>query len=245
MRLVSLYLPLSSTSDLKDSDWTEEDPARGTIPYYLRCIGARRGAAQLYLEAGLLHLEGAASTLLSASYSSLSSIRMPLQSQIGEGGTAAWKRDREAAAKYFERARALQPDLDIPSLPIEFGTLIPPVDNQELEIPSLDLAATSTPEHYQSGPESESLGNDDAGDSGAEYEDNAPTIRRRRRKTEVDNFVNAAAASKTETSSSLEEMEDQWYLYIPSLVGAGTALLVLGVVGVLSISNWSRRSQSS
>ena len=54
MRLVSLYLPLSLTSDLPDSEWSEEDPTRGTLAYFLRCIGGRRGVAQLYLEAGLL-----------------------------------------------------------------------------------------------------------------------------------------------------------------------------------------------
>lgn len=226
MRLVSLYLPLSATSDLTDADWAVEDPARGTVHYYLRCIGGSQGAAQLYLEAGLLHLEGAASTLLSASYSSLSSIRMPLQSQIGEGGTEAWKRDREAAAKYFERARTLQPDLDIPSLPVE-GAI--PVDNHELEIPSLDLTATSTPESYPSGPESNT-------DSGAEYD--VPTVRRRRKKTSEVEIV-------VPTKAEVDDMEDQWYLYVPGIVGAGTALLVLGVVGVLSLSNWSRRSQSS
>lgn len=215
MRLVSLYLPLNSTADLEDTEFTEEDPARGTTEYYLRCIGGSRGVAQLYLEAGLLHLEGAATTLLSASYSSLSSIRMPLQSQIGEGGTEAWKRDREAASKYFERARALQPDLDIPSLSAEGATHV------ELEIPSLDLAATSTPESVQTDPE---------------YD--VPTIRRRQKKRAEMEIVNA---SKTD----LEEMDDTWLMYVPGLVGAGTALLVLGVVGVLSLSNWSRRSQSS
>ncbi|KAF6757268.1 thiamine pyrophosphokinase [Ephemerocybe angulata] len=202
MRLVSLYLPLSATSDLTDADWAVEDPARGTA-------GAK-ALPNSILEAGLLHLEGAASTLLSASYSSLSSIRMPLQSQIGEGGTEAWKRDREAAAKYFERARTLQPDLDIPSLPVE-GAI--PVHNHELEIPSLDLTATSTPESYPSGPESNT-------DSGAEYD--VPTVRRRRKKTSEVEIV-------VPTKAEVDDMEDQWYLYVPGIVGAGTALLVLGV----------------
>lgn len=221
MRLVSLYVPLNLTSNLSDSEWSEEDPTRGTLSYYLRCIGGRRGVAQLYLEAGLLHLDGAATTLLSASYSSLSSIRMTLQSQVGEGGTEAWKRDREAAAKYFERARVLQPDLDIPSLPVE-GAL------PELEIPSLDLAATSTPESYHSGPESLSGGTDCE----------VPTIRRRRDKKAEMELVNTS-------KSDMDDMDDQWFYYVPNLVGAGTALLVLGVVGVLSLSNWSRRNQSS
>ncbi|RXW21040.1 hypothetical protein EST38_g4802 [Candolleomyces aberdarensis] len=195
MRLVSMYLPLNSTADLEDSDSTGEDAARGTTEYYLRCIGGSRGVAQLYLEAGLLHLEGAATTLLSASYSSLSSIRMPLQSQIGEGGTEAWKRDREAASKYFERARALQPDLDIPSLSAEGASHV------ELEIPSLDLAATSTPESVQSGPES--LQTD------PEYD--VPTIRRRQKKRAEMEIVNA---SKTD----LEEMDDTWLMYIPGTI---------------------------
>jgi len=212
MRLVSSYLPVGVELGTSDG-------SRGTTDYYLQCIGGSAGLAQLYLNAGLLHLEGAASTLLSASYSSLSSIRVPLQSQIGEGGTEAWKRDREAAARYFEQARALNPDLEIPSLDAMLPT--------ELEIPSLDLAATSTPESVHTDAELD-----------------VPTIRRRRRKTggelDIDDLVNSATA-KTEVGN----MEETWFMDVPSIVGAGTALLVLGVVGVLSLSNWSRRSQSA
>jgi len=103
---------------------------------------------------------------MSSSYSSLSSIRMPLQSQAGESGTEAWKRDREAASKYFDRARSLQPDLDIPALPQE-GSGRPA--GVELEMPSLDLAV-STPESVASG---ESM-----------HTDTEPPLVRRRKKVE-------------------------------------------------------------
>ena len=213
MRLVSHYLPLQVATTL--GQYTE-DPTKGTTSYYLQCVGGSRGLAQLYLEAGLLHLEGAASTLLASSYSSLSSIRMPLHSQIGEGGAEAWRRDREAAGHFFEQARVLQPNLDIPALLAE--------NDLELEMPSMHLAP-SAPDSIQS---KESM-----------YTDSDPEVpaARRRRKKEEQTLLD-------KTSAGLD-MENTWYLYIPGIIGAGTALLVVGIVGALSFSTWSRRNQGS
>jgi len=212
MRLASHYLPLSSTLNL---DIPTKQAPRGTLAYYLQCIGGSRGLAQLYLEAGLLHLEGAASTLLSSSYSSLSSIRLPLRSQVGEGGTEAWKRDREAAARYFERAQTLQPSLEIPILPYENG---PIHGSEELEMPSIELGTS---------------GAGSTRSTESRQTDSGTPIVRRRRKEEMTLFDNH------------EDMDNTWYLYIPGLVGAGTALLAVGIIGVLSFSTWSRRNQGS
>lgn len=214
MRLVSHYLPLDCTSALAAAP---ERQLGGAADYYFRSVGGARGLAQLYLEAGLLHLEGAASTLLAASYSSLSSIRIPLHAQIGEGGTEAWRRDREAAGRFFERARALHPALDIPALPVE-GAL-------ELEMPSMHLP-TATPESERS---------KESGEMDSEPE--VPAVRRRRRKDEQ-------VVEKAGTDVD-DEYDNAWYLYIPGIIGAGTALLVVGIVGALSFSNWSRRNQGS
>jgi len=214
MRLVSHYLPLQVTTTLGQNI---QNPTRGTTSYYLQCVGGSRGLAQLYLEAGLLHLEGAASTLLTSSYSSLSSIRMPLHSQIDEGGAEAWRRDREAASHFFEQARVLQPNLDIPALPAE-GEL-------ELEMPSMHLAP-SAPDSIQS---KESMYTDS--------EPEVPVARRRRKKEEQ--------ALLDKASAGLDDMENTWYLYVPGIIGAGTALLVVGIVGALSFSTWSRRNQGS
>ena len=215
IRLVSHYLPLPVATSLSPNTNTENE-AKGTTGYYLKCVGGSRGLAQLYLEAGLLHLEGAASTLLASSYSSLSSIRMPLHSQIGEGGAEAWRRDREAASHFFEQARVLQPNLDIPALPAE-GEI-------ELEMPSMHLAP-SAPDSVQS---KESVYTDS--------EPEGPITRRRRKKAEQ--------TLLDKTSAGLD-MENAWYLYIPGIIGAGTALLVVGIVGALSFSTWSRRNQGS
>ena len=214
MRLVSHYLPSDqiTSNDLLE---TTEKPLRGTTTYYLKCIGGPRGLAQLYLEAGLLHLEGAASTLLTASYSSLSSIRLPLHAQIGEGGAAAWRRDREAAAKFFDRARALYPSLDIPTLPSE-GEL-------ELEMPTMSIASDM-------GPSKEEFSTDSEPDA---------ALRRRRKALEK------GQALLDKGKAGLDEMEGAWYLYVPGIIGAGTALLVVGIVGALSFSTWSRRNQGS
>ncbi|KAF8149855.1 hypothetical protein B0H34DRAFT_731431 [Crassisporium funariophilum] len=215
MRLVSHYFPLQTTAI---PIVAPENPSRGTIAYYLKCIGGPKGLAQLYLEAGLLHLEGAATTLLTSSYSSLSSIRMPLHSQIGEGGTEAWRRDREAASKFFERSRVLHPSLDIPVLPTE--------SDLELEMPSMHLAS-SAPDSVQSKEES----------FYADSEPEVPTVRRRRRREEQ--------ALLNKSGTEMEDLDNTWYLYVPGIIGAGTALLVVGIVGALSFSTWSRRNQGS
>jgi hypothetical protein len=214
MRLVSYYLPLNSTLSLVVP---AEQAPRGTMAYYLQCIGGSRGLAQLYLQAGLLHLEGAATTLLS-SFSSLSSIRLPLHSQVGEGGAEAWKQDREAAARYFERARTLQPSLEIPVLPHE---TIPIHGSEELEMPLLELG-TSAPGSARSG-------------ESRQTDPDTPVVRRRRKKEEMTLFDNHVD----------DDVDNTWYLYIPGLVGAGTALLAVGIIGVLSFSTWSRRNQGS
>ncbi|KAG6878217.1 hypothetical protein C0993_010637 [Termitomyces sp. T159_Od127] len=137
MRLASHYLPATSTYDFRVSENSE---SRGTTAYYLRCLGGQRGLAQLYIDAGLLHLEGAATTLLSVSYSSLSSLRVPLNAQAGEGGAEAWMRDRSAAAEYFQRAQSLDPTLEIPALP----HLEPRYPVEELEMPYIDIEASES-----------------------------------------------------------------------------------------------------
>jgi hypothetical protein len=206
MRLTTHYLSSQTSYDFVESG---EQAARGTTTYYLQCIGGPAGLARLYLEAGMLHLEGAAKPLLSTSYSTLSSIRMPPQLPTGEGEGDAWKRDREAASRYFDRARTLQPNLDVPVIPLE--------NAQELEMPSMEIHP-SAPASVYSG--------DSLPDTG---------LRHRRKKEEITLKLNEAKA---------DDIDDSWYLYVPGLIGAGTALLVVGVVGALSFSTW-RRNQGS
>ncbi|KAJ7274462.1 hypothetical protein B0H12DRAFT_399944 [Mycena haematopus] len=209
MKLVSQYLPLQATVDFVESD-NEKPIMRGCTQYYVKCIGGSSGLAQLYLEAGLLHLEGAASALLASSSSSLSSLRVPIPVPSGEGSTAAWQRDREAAGKYFERARLLHPSLDIPVLPPP-GGLISRNPSEQLEMPSIDLQSSEP----------------------------APTRRRRKTKEESTTLFD-------NRDPKIHDLEDNtWYLYVPGLVGAGTALLVVGVISALSFSSWSRRNQGS
>ncbi|KAF8206516.1 hypothetical protein K438DRAFT_1963544 [Mycena galopus ATCC 62051] len=166
MKLVSQYLPLQATVDLAES---EKPITRGSTAYYVQCMGGSSGLAQLYLEAGMLHLEGAASALLASSSSSLSSLRVPILLRL---------------------ARA--PSLDIPVLPPPGGLLSP---SEQLEMPSIDLQTAS---------------------------ESAQT--RRRRKTKED-----SSTLFDNRDAKLHELEENtWYLYVPGLVGAGTALLVVG-----------------
>jgi hypothetical protein len=219
MKLVTHYLPIQTSLDHLDAS---EEGQRGTVSYHVQSIGGPAGLAKLFLEAGLLHLEGAASVFLSASYSTLSSIRMPPHPQPGEGGTEAWKRDREAAGRYFERARALQPDLDIPVLPDEGISHHGLGSTHELEMPSIEI--------HPSASESVYSGEDSL------YSEQEIIPRRRRQKKEELIFMDEVKGK--------DDIDSAWYLYVPSLVGAGTALLVVGVIGALSLSSW-RRNQGS
>jgi hypothetical protein len=218
MKLITHYLPLQTSLEHLDAS---EEGQRGTVSYYVQCIGGPAGLAQLFLEAGFLYLEGAASTFLSASYSTLSSIRMPPQPQSG-GGIETWKRDKEAAGRFFERARALQPDLDVPDLPDEGIPRHGLGSTHELEMPSIEIHP-SAPESVYSGEESL-------------YSEQEIIPRRRRQKKEELVFMDEVKGR--------DDIDSAWYLYVPSLVGAGTALLVVGVIGALSLSSW-RRNQGS
>ncbi|KAG8213418.1 hypothetical protein J3R82DRAFT_11920 [Butyriboletus roseoflavus] len=219
MKLVTHYLPLQIPLSVIDAN---EEKQRGTMSYYLQCIGGPLGLAQLFLEAGLLHLEGAASVLLSASYSTLSSIRVPPPPQPSEGGAEAWKRDRDLASRYFDRARALHPELDVPVVPDDGSGQAVLGSTHELEMPSIEI--------HPSAPESVYSGED------VIYSEQETTRRRRRQKKEELIFLDEVKGR--------EDIENAWYLYVPSLVGAGTALLVVGVIGALSFSSW-RRNQGS
>ncbi|KAF7316884.1 TPK-B1-binding domain-containing protein [Mycena chlorophos] len=158
MKLVTHYVPLQATVDLPE---TEKSAVQGTTPYYVQCLGGESGLAQLYLEAGLLHLEGAASGLLASSASSLASLRLPIPMQGDINSTEAWKRDREAAAHYFERARTLNPSLDIPVVP-PHGSRDP---SDHLEMPSIDIFYNEK-RNSKDVPDTSVFGNRDAGLSG-------------------------------------------------------------------------------
>lgn len=218
--------------------YLEEQPLDPTdkASYYLQRLGGPEKLAQVYLEAGLLFLEGTASGLLSSSYAGLSSLRTPTQSQsrpsnydhpspggAGSSGSDAWRRDHEYARRYFDRARQLCPELDVPLLP-----------------------------HSESSSDHEANATPPSRDSGAEPQLQMPTIDltssqelpssqpRRRRKKET--FSGTASATSAVEERTIPDDEDNtWYLYLPGLVGAGTALLI---VGFLSFSSW-RKGQGS
>lgn len=194
--------------------------------YYLSRLGGAPGLAQLFLAAGLLYLEGAATPLLASSYAGLSSLRSSSASPSGStGGSGAegWRKDRECARRFFERARALSPDLDVPLLPPEADSdsgagsgaesgaeQKQKQKEQELEMPRVDIPQV---------PESQP----------------------RRRRKRPDGELSSSMMGSVHTDPDPVDDDRTWYLYIPGLVGAGTALIV---VGLLSFSSW-RKSQGS
>ncbi|KAJ4495026.1 hypothetical protein C8J55DRAFT_498206 [Lentinula edodes] len=232
MKLVSCYFPIYTSYDIPDSNMSnEEHVQRGTQAYYLQCIGGRTGLARLYIEAGMLYLEGTASGLISSSHSSLASIRMPLppygSATVGHSasGTEVWRRDRVAAARFFERARILQPGLETPMLPLSAPGSAEEMAvelEMQMQMPSIELDSALRTDPFS---------------------ENHLRDRRRRGKGQED-AVQAQEGSRSLVGNTAGDVDSTWYMLLPSLVGAGTALVIVGVVGVLSFS-WSRRNQGS
>ncbi|KAH9928622.1 uncharacterized protein B0H18DRAFT_242953 [Fomitopsis serialis] len=203
-------------------------PSQGTPGYYLDRIGGAPGLAELFLSAGILHLEGAAAPLLSSAYAGLSSLRTPLvvsgstgrgnsfpASSTSPGGTEGWRRDRECARRYFERARALVPSLDVPLLPPQSDSDAGSGIGSGAE--NGDRRSTGS----RSGPASSS--------SGRQSEKVRPEVpsadppqaqpRRRRRKEASSGDLSSSFMENYRSSDTDAGDEDRtWYLYVPGLV---------------------------
>ncbi|TFK50118.1 hypothetical protein OE88DRAFT_1661668 [Heliocybe sulcata] len=219
LKLVTHYLPPHLAPV---SAFVQEDPEPGTVAYYFKCIGGAEGLSEAYLAAGHLYLEGTASKLLARPYSPLSSIRIPAggpPSSYSVSDTEGWHRDREKAKAYFSCAKALNPSLDAPALFTDEHELRSGASSSGgigLNMPSLVIDSKESREIV---PEPDEPG------------DQASGLRRRRR-------------GSTVTATKPQQGQDgTWYLYVPGLVGAGTALLVIGVIGAINFS-W-KKNQSS
>ncbi|KAJ4476226.1 hypothetical protein J3R30DRAFT_416285 [Lentinula aciculospora] len=214
MKLVSFYFPSHSSYDIPDNKASADDVQRGSTSYYIQRIGGRTGLAQLYIEAGMLYLEGTASGLVSSSHSSLASIRMPLpphgSATIGHSvdGSDAWRRDRVAAARLFERARILQPGLETPALPLSGSGSAEELAfelEMQMQMPSIELDYA-----HRTDPSSE-----------------IHLRNRRRQGKEQDNFVQAQGGGRSLVGKAAHDVDNTWYMLLPGLVGAGTALVML------------------
>lgn len=264
MRLVAHFVPVTTVipaQNLSPSNSPPPPPRRGTAEYYVKCLGGSTGLAQLFLEAGLAHLEGIASKLLSSNYSPLNSIRHSdshSSSPRTESSSQTWKRDRACARTYFERARRLAPSMDgsIPYLPEETDVRLVdrpnPTRNRGRPKRSplrMDTTSSSEADVDAEGAEEskvefqmpsiyveqggKTLRSGEASIAGAKSD---ATVRVRRRRQQ------ASEALLEKPSSDTEDDEGTWYLYLPALVGAGTALLVVSVVGALSFHSWRRNN---
>jgi len=270
LRLVQHFLPLSASASqsrthsprshspaLSTSSSTSSSASstkRSSYEHYLQCIGGPSGLAKLYVEAGLLHLEGRATNVMSSSYSALSSIRVPEPSRVAslrshthgspsrdtseESGTDACARDYNVARRYFDRARQLDPTAVVPMMPLEHvvASAAPGTSRQtlvgahDLQMPSMDVITLggAFDEKETKQGSSATVGEEQQPDT---------TVKLRRRRQQ------AASAAASESIFDQDDEDNTWYLYLPGLIGAGTALLVVGVVSALSFSSW-RKNQN-
>jgi hypothetical protein len=225
MRLVAYYFPLAAPLD--PSATPTPPQLKGSTVYHDNCVGGSAGLARLYVEAGSLYLEGAADILLSSTYSALSSIRSSTSTVHADGGIAGWKRDRDLARKYFERARTLDPDLEVPVVPPEIGE--EPGSGTELLMPSIEIKTTVG-----------KRGSSEGGSATSKTRRRPGTVRANAKEREETEALAPSIAKESSTmSAGYEDVDSPWYLIVPGLVGAGTALLVVTAIG---LSSW-RRSQ--
>lgn len=229
MRLVAYYFPLTTPLDPPATPTPEtfSTLVKGTAAYQHHCIGGSIGLARLYVEAGSLYLEGAADLLLSSTYSALSSIRSSTSTVQADGGIAGWKRDRDFARQYFEQARTLDPDLDVPVVPPEIGE--ESGSGTELLMPSIEIKTVVR-----------SKGTSDGGNAKSKTRRRTGTVKVRGKGVDESEILPSNIMKESSTmSTGYEDVDSPWYLIIPGLVGAGTALLVVTAIG---LSSW-RRSQ--
>lgn len=188
--------------------------------------------------------------LLSSSSSlSLSSIRLPsaahsppqtLSSRPGAStGREAWARDRQNAKLCFESARALCPELDVPTLTLTDADApssppdgsAPRAAGLELQMPRVDVLAASATSASQHGRRRR------------KHADSGSTVAAEKKVSGAPGaLAKAATASVVSVRDTLED-DHGWVLYIPGLIGAGTALVAVTVIGALSFSTW-RRNQN-
>ena len=231
MRLVTYYFPPATTFEPPPTPTpgSYTPPVKGTSAYHHRCIGGDAGLARLYVEAGSLHLEGAAAILLSSTYSALSSIRSSTSTVQADGGVAGWRRDRDFARKYFECARALDLDLEVPVVPPEIGDDLE--SGTELLMPSIEIKTTGG-----------KRGTPPGGSTASKTRRRTGTVmgKGKGREVEESEVLPSSMVKESSTmSTGYGDVDSPWYLIIPGLVGAGTALLVVTAIG---LSSW-RRSQ--
>jgi len=229
MRLVTYYFSLTAAPDpLTPTPASCASPAKGTAAYNHRCVGGDTGLARLYVEAGSLYLEGAAATLLSSTYSALSSIRSSTSTVQADGGIAGWRRDREFARKYFECAKILDPDLEVPVVPPEIKDELG--SGTELLMPSIEIKTTVGTKGTPGGSTT----------SRTRRRTGAVMGKGKGRETEESEVLASSMVKESSAiSSGCGDVDSPWYLIIPGLVGAGTALLVVTAIG---LSSW-RKSQ--
>jgi hypothetical protein len=147
--------------------------------------------------------------------------------------SAAWRRDRQAARLFFDRARAFRPGMEVPFLPTDDDGPGAIGLDTSLKMPTIDLSASTS----SSLSEEETVLH--------------PRPRgRRRREAAVEEAKEAAllkaglgAMEKVSARASAyrDELDEQsWLYHVPSILGTGTAIVAVAVIGALSFSTWRK-----
>lgn len=107
-------------------------PSESGYTDYLRRIGGNPELAKIYLEVGVLYMEGLGSTLAS---STTTLAHAPFALGLSEFGPGAAGSDPDMAQRYFRRARSLDPTIEVPDL----RSMREPLAGVDLVMPSLDV----------------------------------------------------------------------------------------------------------
>jgi thiamine pyrophosphokinase len=102
----------------------------------------------------------------------------------------------------------------------------------------LDVPFISSGSEVESSPHSPHLLMPSLDFNAPDEADPNPSLRRRRRSAILRTF------EKSEATTAGTGEEEPWYMYLPTILGVGTAILAVGFVGAIGLQSW-RRNQSS
>ena len=205
----------------------------GSIAYFVKSLGGATGLARLYAEAGrTLQLEGAGAIHHGpTALSSLASIRStgPHTYARTAATLETWRRDRAAARRYFERARALDTMVDVPAMGSDTDDDDTVLGLRMPELPLSGSAPGSEPARRRRRSEK------DKGDGDKENrKDKDRTLRHRdsqrkekQREERERDETGSMYSTKSLVNTGPPDVDENWFIHLPGLLGAGALLLLV------------------